>query len=67
MGATIPSLHRPLVRLKERQHYIAGPDEFVIQGQHSIEDVLRHLIEECGNDKAELLAILSTMGDATGA
>jgi hypothetical protein len=54
-------LTRPLVRLREGIAYWPGPDEFVITEQHSIDDVLRHLIGECGGDKAELLAILETI------
>lgn len=59
------AMTRPLVRLREGIVYWPGPGEFVITEQHSIDDVLRHLIGECGGDREELLAILATVPDAS--
>jgi hypothetical protein len=51
----------PLRKLPEGEPYVAGADEFVIVEANSIEDVLAHLIGECGDDKQELINILETL------
>jgi hypothetical protein len=51
----------PLRRLVEGQPYQPGADELVILPEHSLEDVLRHLVQEWGGERVELVAILETM------
>jgi hypothetical protein len=40
----------PLLKLNEGELYVAGPVEYVIREDSSLEDVLAHLVEESGND-----------------
>jgi hypothetical protein len=55
------ALIRPLLRLKEGQAYVAGPDELVITERHSIEDVLVHLVAELRGDRQHLLEVLKQL------
>lgn len=50
-----------LVKLKEGVPYFAQADEYVITENHSLEDVLAHLLIESGNDKEHLINLLNAL------
>lgn len=52
-----------LTELKEADFYTAKGDEYVITEDHSIADVLRHLISEAGGDADDIKYILNTIGE----
>ena len=51
----------PLVSLVEGKPYLPGPYEWVVREDHSIEDVLVHLVLECGGDKRDVEELLRTL------
>ena len=55
---TLGEIHTPLGRVDEHGVWYGSPGEVVITNENTIEDVLRHLIEECNGDSAEVASIL---------
>lgn len=48
----------PLLKLNEGELYVAGPVEYVIREDNSVEDVLAHLVEELGKDPEHLVDLI---------
>lgn len=51
----------PLLKLNEGELYVAGPVEYVIREDNSLEDVLAHLVEESGNDPEHLIDLIRSI------
>lgn len=50
-----------LIKLENGDNYTASGDEYVITENHSISDVLRHLIVEAGGNVDDIKYILDTV------
>ena len=51
-------MSEPLLKLIEGEIYLAGPVEYVIREDDSLDDVLAHLIKEAGNDPEHLIDLI---------
>lgn len=51
-------IKKDLVKLPEGKPYIAGPDDYVIKDEHTLSDILRHLVGQAGPDGHEDIQFL---------
>lgn len=48
----------PVVKATEGERHTFGPDEYLITENHTLSDILRFLLEQCGDDPSEILHML---------
>lgn len=54
----MPGIKRSLIRLVEGANYKAGRNDYVIQKEHTLNDILRFVVCQSGNDFEEIRFVL---------